>query len=32
LSLSELARRLKPPGTKAAAHRRLARLQKLAER
>jgi len=28
----ELARRLKPPGTKAAAHRRLARLQKLAER
>jgi DNA-binding protein WhiA len=32
LSLSELARRLRPPATKAAAHRRLAKLQKLAER
>jgi cell division protein WhiA len=32
LSLRELARRLKPPATKAAAHRRLAKLQKLAER
>ena len=32
LSLRELARRLDPPATKAAAHRRLAKLQKLAER
>ncbi len=32
LSLRELARRLKPPATKAAAHRRLAKLQRLAER
>jgi cell division protein WhiA len=32
LSLRELARRLRPPATKAAAHRRLAKLQKLAER
>lgn len=32
LSLRELARRVKPPATKAAAHRRLAKLQKLAER
>jgi len=32
LSLRELAQRLKPPATKAAAHRRLAKLQKLAER
>jgi DNA-binding protein WhiA len=32
LSLRELARRLKPPATKASAHRRLAKLQKLAER
>jgi DNA-binding protein WhiA len=32
LSLRELARRLKPPATKAAAHRRLAKLQKMAER
>jgi len=32
LSLTELARRLRPPATKAAAHRRLAKLQKLAER
>ncbi|HEY7003216.1 MAG TPA: DNA-binding protein WhiA [Gaiellaceae bacterium] len=32
LSLRELARRLEPPVTKAAAHRRLAKLQKLAER
>jgi DNA-binding protein WhiA len=32
LSLRELARRLKPPATKAAAQRRLAKLQKLAER
>ena len=32
LSLGELARRLRPPATKAAAHRRLAKLQKLAER
>jgi cell division protein WhiA len=32
LSLRELARRLNPPATKAAAHRRLAKLQKLAER
>lgn len=32
LSLGELARRLHPPATKAAAHRRLAKLQKLAER
>jgi hypothetical protein len=32
LSLRELAARLRPPATKAAAHRRLAKLQKLAER
>jgi DNA-binding protein WhiA len=32
LSLRELARRLRPPATKAAAHRRLTKLQKLAER
>jgi cell division protein WhiA len=32
LSLRELALRLKPPATKAAAQRRLAKLQKLAER
>jgi DNA-binding protein WhiA len=32
LTLRELARRLKPPATKAAAHRRLAKIQKLAER
>jgi cell division protein WhiA len=32
LSLRELAGRLSPPATKAAAHRRLAKLQKLAER
>jgi DNA-binding protein WhiA len=32
LSLRELAGRLRPPATKAAAHRRLAKLQKLAER
>ena len=32
LSLRELARRLQPPATKAAAQRRLAKLQKLAER
>jgi len=32
LSLRELARRLHPPATKATAHRRLAKLQKLAER
>jgi DNA-binding protein WhiA len=32
LSLGELARRLEPPATKAAAHRRLAKLQRLAER
>jgi cell division protein WhiA len=32
LPLRELARRLDPPATKAAAHRRLAKLQKLAER
>lgn len=32
LSLRELARRCRPPATKAAAHRRLAKLQKLAER
>jgi DNA-binding protein WhiA len=32
LSLRELARRLRPPATKAAAHRRLAKLRKLAER
>jgi DNA-binding protein WhiA len=32
LSLRELARRLRPPATKAAAHRRLAKLQKLAAR
>lgn len=32
LSLRELAGRLKPSATKAAAHRRLAKLQKLAER
>jgi len=32
LSLRELARRLRPRVTKAAAHRRLAKLQKLAER
>jgi cell division protein WhiA len=32
LSLRELARRLRPPATKAAAHRRLAKLQKMAER
>jgi cell division protein WhiA len=32
LSLRELAVRLQPPATKAAAHRRLAKLQKLAER
>jgi cell division protein WhiA len=32
LSLGELAGRLRPPATKAAAHRRLAKLQKLAER
>ena len=32
LSLRELAGRLHPPATKAAAHRRLAKLQKLAER
>jgi DNA-binding protein WhiA len=32
LSLRELARRLQPPATKAAAHRRLVKLQKLAER
>jgi DNA-binding protein WhiA len=32
LSLGELARRLKPPATKASAHRRLAKLEKLAER
>jgi DNA-binding protein WhiA len=32
LSLRELARRLRPPATKAAAHRRLAKVQKLAER
>jgi hypothetical protein len=32
LSLRELARRFRPPATKAAAHRRLAKLQKLAER
>jgi hypothetical protein len=32
LSLRELARRLRPPATKAAAHRRLAKLQKLAQR
>jgi DNA-binding protein WhiA len=32
LSLRELARRLRPPATKAATHRRLAKLQKLAER
>jgi DNA-binding protein WhiA len=31
-SLRELARRLRPPATKAAAHRRLAKLQRLAER
>jgi cell division protein WhiA len=31
LSLRELARRCDPPATKAAAHRRLARLQRLAE-
>jgi cell division protein WhiA len=31
-SLRELAGRLRPPATKAAAHRRLAKLQKLAER
>jgi cell division protein WhiA len=31
LSLRELARRLRPPATKAAAYRRLAKLQKLAE-
>jgi DNA-binding protein WhiA len=31
LPLRELARRLDPPATKAAAHRRLARLQRLAE-
>jgi cell division protein WhiA len=31
LSLRELARRCKPPATKAAAHRRLARIQRLAE-
>jgi cell division protein WhiA len=32
LSLRELAGHLRPPATKAAAHRRLAKLQKLAER
>jgi DNA-binding protein WhiA len=32
LSLGELARRLRPPATKAAAHRRLAKLEKLAQR
>jgi cell division protein WhiA len=32
LSLRELAGRLRPPATKAAAHRRLAKLRKLAER
>jgi DNA-binding protein WhiA len=32
LSLRELAGRLRPPATKAAAHRRLAKLKKLAER
>jgi cell division protein WhiA len=32
LSMRELAGRLSPPATKAAAHRRLAKLQKLAER
>jgi cell division protein WhiA len=32
LSLRELAHRCRPPATKAAAHRRLAKLQKLAER
>jgi cell division protein WhiA len=32
LSLRELGARLRPPATKAAAHRRLAKLQKLAER
>jgi DNA-binding protein WhiA len=31
LSLRELARRCEPPATKAAAHRRLARIQRLAE-
>jgi DNA-binding protein WhiA len=31
LSLRELARRCDPPATKAAAHRRLARIQRLAE-
>jgi DNA-binding protein WhiA len=31
LSLRELARRCRPPATKAAAHRRLARIQRLAE-
>lgn len=31
LSLRELARRCQPPATKAAAHRRLARIQRLAE-
>ena len=32
LSLGELARRLDPPATKAAAHRRLAKLRRLAQR
>ena len=32
LPLGELARRLDPPATKAAVHRRLAKLQKLAKR
>jgi DNA-binding protein WhiA len=32
LSLRELARKCRPPATKAAAHRRLAKLQRLAER
>jgi len=31
LSLRELARRCSPPATKAATHRRLAKLQRLAE-